>query len=209
MKNKRLIRNIRWLGHAGFFIKETPSVYIDPYNLAFPDISNLILITQDHEQHCSPDDIKWLRKGSTVIVAPEKCAKKFEGDIRSIKAGDVLEIKGAKIKVLPAYNESDPGFQQESGGVGYHITFPNGLRIYHTGETGLIKEMKHGMADIVLISIGEHATINASQAAEIINRIEPRVAIPMHWEKNQASKEEIDIFKSLCKVDVEILHPKR
>ncbi len=152
------IRNtIKWTGTAGFFLDDKPSFYVDPYKLAFPTIGDAILLTHDHPLHCDPNEVKWLRKGSTIIVCPETCASKFIGDIRIAKPGDVLNIKGANIKVMPAYTPSGK-HEKQAGGVGYIITMSDGLRVYHTGDTSLIPEMAEGIADVVLVPIGGEAT---------------------------------------------------
>src|SRR4030066_306522 len=127
MTNKGFLKNIRWVGHAGFLLNEKAGIYIDPYNLAFPDIGDMVLVTHDHPRHCVPDEIKWLRKGSTVIVVPKNCADKFEGDIRVVKAGDEITVKGVKIEVMPAYTHENPRHPKESGGGGDIITMSDGL----------------------------------------------------------------------------------
>jgi len=204
MGNKYLSNNIKWLGMAGFFLDDKPSVYIDPYQLAFPSIGDMVLVTHNHPEHCDPNEIKWLRKGSTVIVCPESCAGKFIGDIRVVKPGDIINVKGAKIEVMPAFttNSRHPA---EAGGVGYIITMSDGTRVYHLGDTGLTPAMKEGIADVLLVPISGANTMNAEQAAEVVNLIKPRVAVPMHWPANKEGKTEAEKFVSLCQVNSEIV----
>ncbi|HUV16561.1 MAG TPA: MBL fold metallo-hydrolase [Pelolinea sp.] len=203
----RITRNIRWLGYEGFFINEKPVVYINPYKLAFPDIGDIILVTDNHEEHCSPDDIKWLRKGSTIIVAPGESAVRFQGDIRAVKPGDVISVKGASIEIFPTLRIGQNN-EEEYQGVGFNVTFSNGLRIYHTGDTALLPEMHEGMTDILLLPIMKGSIWTISEAAEIVNKIEPKVAIPINWNGKKESARKIDDFKSMCKSDTEILKPK-
>jgi len=202
-----LIKNIRWLGHEGFLINEKPITYINPYKLGFPDIGDLVLITNDQDNHCSPDDIKWIRKGSTIIIGPSECAAKFQGDVRSVKPGDTISAKGASIAILPAFKKGKDN-KKEYQGVGFNITFSNGLRVYHTGDTALIPEMQSGMTDILLIPIREDLISLTSEAAEIVNKIKPKIAIPMNWDGKKESISEVEGFVSLCNVNVEILKPK-
>ena len=208
MTNKGFLKNIRWLGHAGFLLSEKAGIYIDPFNLAFPDIGDMVLVTHDHPRHCAPDEIKWLRKGSTVIVVPEPCAGKFEGDIRIAKAGEELTVKGVKIEVMPAYTTDNPRHPRNCG-VGYIITMSDGLRVYHTGDTGMIPEMKEGIADIVLIPIGGANTMDAAQAAAAVDLMKPKIAVPMHWAPDKAGKAEAEKFRSLCKTETEIMRLQR
>lgn len=209
MSNKNLLKNIKWLGHAGFLINEKAGIYIDPYNLGFPDVGDMVLVTHDHARHCVPEEIKWLRKGSTVIVVPEQCADKFQGDIRTVKAGDVITVKGVKIEVLPAYTTANPRHSKESGGLGYIITMSDGIRVYHTGDTSLIPEMKEGIADIVLIPIGGETSMDAAQAAAAVNKMKPKIAVPMHWLPGKEGQAEAERFCSLCETEAVILKPVR
>ena len=126
MSNKSLLNKIKWLGHAGFLLDEREGIYIDPYNLGFPNIGDMVLVTHNHPRHCNPDEIKWLRKGSTVIVVPENCADKFQGDIRAVKPGDSITVKGVKIEVMPAYTPDNPRHPVENKGVGYIVTLSDG-----------------------------------------------------------------------------------
>jgi L-ascorbate metabolism protein UlaG (beta-lactamase superfamily) len=205
MTNKGLLMNIRWLGHAGFLLKEKAGIYIDPYNLGFPDIGDMVLVTHNHPRHCVPDEIKWLRKGSTVIVVPEQCADKFEGDVRIVKAGDEISVKGVKIEVIPSYTTENQRHPRENGGVGFIITLSDGIRVYHTGDTSIIPEMKEGIADVVLIPIGGETGMDATQAATAVNIMKPKIAVPMHWTPDKAGKAEAEIFRSLCEYEVEVL----
>lgn len=205
MSNKSLLNKIKWLGHAGFLLDEREGVYIDPFNLGFPNIGDMVLVTHNHPRHCAPDEIKWLRKGSTVIVVPENCADKFQGDIRAVKPGDSITIKGIKIEVVPAYTPNNPRHSIENKGVGYIVTLSDGTRVYHAGDTGLIPEMKEGIADVVLIPIGGENTMDAAQAAAAVDVMKPKIAVPMHWAPDKAGKAEAERFCSLCAAETAIL----
>lgn len=203
-----MLKNIHWLGHAGFMITGRRVIHIDPYQLRFPEVGDIILITHDHSDHCSPDDVKWLRKGATVIVAPEACAAKFKGDVRMVKPGDTLTIKGVTIEVVPAYNLDKQFHPKKAGGVGYIITTVEGTRIYHAGDTDLIPEMDQVKADVALLPVGGTYTMDAVEAAQAANKIKPKVAIPMHWGNIVGSRQDAEKFRDLCEVEVKILKPE-
>lgn len=202
-----LIRNIRWLGYEGVLINEKPIIYINPYKLAFPDIGDLILFTDNKSDHCSPDDAKWLRKGATVIAGPADCAQKFQGDVRIAQAGEPLSVKGAKIEVFPVIEKVE-GNEVKTTNVGFNITLSNGLRVFHPGDTMLIPEMQSGMTDILLIPIKIGADYRVEEAARIINQVNPRVSIPINWDGKKESLPVIEALKKLCKSEIEVLKPK-
>jgi L-ascorbate metabolism protein UlaG (beta-lactamase superfamily) len=205
---RSIVQSIRWLGHAGFMIRGKRIIYIDPYQLEFPDVGDMILITHDDPEHCSPEDVKWLRKGATVIVAPEACVSKFKGDVRAVTPGDTLTISGVTVEVVPAYNPDKEFHSKEAGGVGYIVTTVEGLRIYHAGDTGLIPEMEEVQADVALLPVGGTQTMDAVEAAKAANWIKPRLAIPMHWGSLVGSREDAEEFRDLCQVEVRILKPE-
>lgn len=202
-----LIRNVRWLGFEGILINEKPILYINPYKLAFPDIGDAILFTDNKPDHCSPDDAKWLRKGATVIVGPAVCAERFQGDVRTIKAGDSVSIKGAIIDVLPVY-KSKGNEKVLADGVGLNIKFSNGLRIYHPGDTVVFPEMQAGMTDILLVPVVVDDTNRIEGAAAIVNQINPRLTIPINWDGKKESMAMIEEFINLCNTEIEIVKPK-
>lgn len=54
MTPKEMLNNIHWLGHDGFRIDAGKVVYIDPYGIEGGPEADLILVTHEHFDHCSP-----------------------------------------------------------------------------------------------------------------------------------------------------------
>lgn len=199
------MEEIKWLGHASFKISGEKVVYIDPWKLEGKnEEADIILITHDHYDHCSLADIEKLRGSKTTVVAPPDAAKKITGDVREVKSGRNLTVKGIKIETYPAYNLEKSFHPRANGWLGYVITI-NGKRIYHTGDTDLIPEMDKIRADVVLLPVGGTYTMDAKQAAQAANRIKPKLAIPMHFGSIVGSSKDAEEFRSLCQVPVEIL----
>ncbi len=208
--SKLALENIRWLGHAGFLIATGERiVYIDPWLIEFADAADLILITHEHEHHCVPSKVKWMRKGTTLVVAPPSCVGKFWPPVETAKPGKTIKIKDLTVEVVPAYNVDEGPHPRESGGVGYILTTAEGTRIYHAGDTDLIPEMLQVKADVALLPVGGGATMNAEEAAKAANWIKPSVAIPMHWGSTGGSLEDAQRFRMLAEVEVRILERKR
>jgi L-ascorbate metabolism protein UlaG (beta-lactamase superfamily) len=206
-----MIENIHWLGHDTFRIENDVIIYTDPIKLkGEPPKADLILITHDHFDHCSPDDVARLTKDGTVIVTIAAAARKLKGDVRVVKPGESLVVHGISIETVPAYNVSKfripgvPFHPKESGHVGFIVTV-GGVRIYHAGDTDFIPEMDDIETDVALLPVGGTYTMTADEAAQAANRIKPKVAIPMHHSDIVGSAADARRFRDLCQVEVAIL----
>jgi len=206
-----MIENVHWLGHDCFRIENDKTIYIDPYELkGKPPKADLVLITHDHFDHFSPDDVAKVAKDDTVIVTIAAVAKRLKGDVRVVKPGDSLTVLGIPIETVAAYNVNKfrspgvPFHPKESGHVGFIITV-EGQRIYHAGDTDVIPEMDDIEADIALLPVGGTYTMTADEAAQAANRIKPEVAIPMHHSAIVGSVKDAKRFRNLCEMAVVIL----
>lgn len=99
---------ITWLKHAGFRIKGSRVVYIDPYDIPEElEKADVILVTHDHFDHMDVKSIRKLSKDDTVVVHPSGCI--IEGfESCEVGVGTEAEVKGVKIKAVPAYNVDKP-----------------------------------------------------------------------------------------------------
>ena len=199
---------IVWLGHASFRISDGKTIYIDPWQLkkSGPG-ADIILITHDHFDHLSVEDVNKIAGKDTVIVTTPSVKSKLKGDIRTVKPGDKLTVGGIEIRAVHAYNPSKPFHPKAAGNVGFIITM-NGESIYHTGDTEFVEEMNDLKADVLLVCVGGNYTSDADNALRIAGAVKPKVAIPMHWGTlpDTAGREAAERFKKLAKTRVDILN---
>ncbi len=206
-----MAEGIFWLGHDSFRLKGEKTVYVDPWKLApNAEKADVILLTHEHYDHFSKDDIASISRADTVVVAPPSAASQLGGKVTTARPGDRLTAAGVAIEVVPAYNTNKKFHPKSAGHVGYIITM-NGQRIYHSGDTDLIPEMAKIKADIALLPVSGTYVMTAAEAAEAANTIKPALAIPMHYGDPAVagSRRDAEEFKRLAKVPVEILEKSK
>ena len=195
-------------------------MYIDPYRV--PDdapIADLILVTHGHYDHFSPQDVERLSGDRTWLVGPAAVAERVSGrGCTRSRPGEVLDaelVRGLEVAAVAAYNTSkrDPQGRvfhpREAGWVGYDLNV-RGERIYHSGDTDVIPEMDSVTGvDVALLPVSGIYVMTADEAAEAARRIQPRVAVPMHWGEHIGTEADARTFAERAPVEVRIMERSR
>jgi L-ascorbate metabolism protein UlaG (beta-lactamase superfamily) len=185
---------IRWHGHACFEITNEVTLVTDPHDgksigIHAPNVlGDIILVSHDHYDHNS---IKSVEKDSSKIVT--------DGRKRTISN---VQINGFD------------SFHDECGGEkrGENIMYKficDDISFCHLGDLGhpldekIIQQL--GNVDILFIPIGGTYTIDANQAWNIINKIHPKITIPMHYKVEGLSLPIAGIDPFLHKITHKIL----
>jgi L-ascorbate metabolism protein UlaG (beta-lactamase superfamily) len=196
---------IVFLKHAGFKIKGSKTVYIDPYDLpqnAELEKADYILITHDHFDHRDINAIRLLSDEHTTVVVPTGCM--VEGyRTCELDIGEEEKLEGLTVKTVPAYNIDKP-FHPRGSGAGYIIEI-DGVKIYHAGDTDFIPEMKEIEVDVALIPVGGKYTMDLEQAKEALEAIKADKVIPMHYGALPETQADVEKLKSAKVVALEPL----
>jgi len=167
---------IEWLGHSSFLLETSDGrkLITDPYDsgsydgaVGYEEIdvaADVVTVSHGHPDHDGVDG---------MIYAPANVVRNPEP----------TEAVGFAIEGIRTFHDEHGG--SERGNNVMFVIEVEGLRICHMGDLGhLLGEadiQKLGQIDVLLIPVGGHFTIDAAQAGEIVNRINPRVVIPMHY----------------------------
>ncbi len=203
--------NIEVFTQSSIRIKsQAGTVYFDPFQMREkPHDADFILITHDHYDHFSPEDIAKAGKKDTVLVVPEKMKSKaqeaagFVGAISTVNPENEYNLNGLEFETVPAYNNLKPFHLKSAKWVGYILKI-DGQRIYVAGDTDATKENKQIKCDIALVPIGGTYTMDAKKAAELVNIIQPGIAIPIHYGSIVGKKEDADVFAANVKKPVQV-----
>jgi L-ascorbate metabolism protein UlaG (beta-lactamase superfamily) len=206
MSVDKFAEKLHWLGHDAFRIDAGLTIYFDPFKIDAGPAADIIFITHDHYDHCSPEDIAKIQGPETVIVTCNSCRKKVTGNVEVVAPGDSLTVKGLPVRVVPAYNINKKFHPQKNGWLGFVIEI-DGVRMYHAGDTDLIPEMGRIQTDIALLPVSGTYVMTASEAVEAALIIKPALAIPMHYGSLVGEISDAERFKhSLAgKITVKIL----
>ena len=203
--------NIEVFTQSSIRIKtEDQVIYIDPFRLAIePHDADLIFITHDHYDHFSVEDIQRVAKPSTILIIPEKMEDKaceasdLVSQIETVLPGESYEIAGLSFETVPAYNKLKPFHPKKKKWLGYLVTLED-RRIYVAGDTDVTEESRQVRCDIALVPVGGKYTMNAAKAAELINEIEPEIAVPTHYGNIVGKESDGRDFKAAVKEGIRV-----
>jgi len=178
---------IKYLGHASFLIKtKTARIVTDPYDsqmvgLKFPKVeAEIITVSHGHQDHNRVD-----------LVGGNPTVFDWPGE---------FEKMGVRIFGFKTYHDKEKGAKR-----GENIIFKieaEGISMVHCGDLGLVPDddflEKLGEVDIFLVPVGGFYTIDASEAYELVKKIEPRIIIPMHYNHQKLNQ---NVFGNLTPVE--------
>ncbi len=202
-----MLENIEVLCHSSIRINKEKVIYIDPFKIDknYND-ADIIFITHDHYDHYSEEDIDKVKKEDTIIVAPEELLTKllrkgFRQDyIITVDSDEEDMVEGIKFETIPAYNTNKQFHPKENGWVGYIVEI-RGIRYYIAGDTDITEENKKVKCDVAFVPVGGTYTMDFKEAAELINEIKPKIAVPIHYGSVVGTKQDATDF-------IKLLHPE-
>lgn len=160
---------IKWLGHSAFEIKGTSTLITDPYNLpevgVFPVglTADVVTVSHEHKDHNYIEGIN--------------------GEPRIINTVGEFNVGEFDIKGIATLHDKEGGTLRGNNTV-FTISV-EGLKICHLGDLGhiLTEEQISEIEpiDVLMIPVGGTYTIDAPEAVQVVNQLNPKVILPMHY----------------------------
>lgn len=207
---------IEWLGHGSFLFTSCKGkrVLFDPWISTNPKCPgkyrmpkgfgsvDMILWTHGHVDHFMLSDAKALVADyHPMIVAPWELNFFIKSEIPGANCqtftlgnkGSTAELNGIKVTMVEAFHSAGAqltGFEGTNRfvgeAVGYLLEFENGMKVYHSGDTSLMGDMKtiigdYYKPDVAILPIGGVFTMGPQEAAFACQLIKPKFVIPEHY----------------------------
>lgn len=204
-----MLENIEVLYHSSIKINKGVIIYFDPFKIdkEYHD-ADIIFITHSHYDHYSEEDILKVRKENTCIVAPFDLLDNLltldftKESITTVKPNENYNVNGLTFKTIPAYNTNKSFHPKSNNWVGYLLTL-NDTIYYIAGDTDITEENKQVKCDVTFVPIGGTYTMDYKEAAELINEIKPKIAVPTHYAAIVGAKEDVENFVKLLDSEIE------
>ena len=198
-----MLNNIEVLYHSSIRINKEKTIYIDPFKIDknYND-ADIIFITHGHYDHYSEEDIDKVINENTTIIIPEELLTKLlrkgidKNAVITVESNKEYMVQGIKFETIPAYNTNKTFHPKENDWVGYIITL-DGIRYYIAGDTDITEENRKVKCDVAFVPVGGTYTMDFKEAAQLINEIQPKIAVPIHYGSVVGTKQDATDFIKL------------
>ena len=205
-----MLENIEVLCHSCIRFNKGEVIYFDPFKIEknYND-ADVIFITHDHYDHYSEEDIDKVVKKESIIVAPEDLLTKLlkkgfkKENIIMVTPNKEYTVKGIKFKTIPAYNVNKQFHPRANEWIGYELNI-EGVIYYIAGDTDITEENQKVKCDVAFVPVGGTFTMDYREAAELINKIKPKIAVPTHYGSIVGDKSDGVNFSKLVSPEIKV-----
>ena len=122
-----------------------------------------------------------------------------KNSILVVKPNEEYMVQGIKFETIPAYNTNKAFHPKKNEWVGYVIEI-QGSKYYIAGDTDITEENRKVKCDVAFVPVGGTYTMDFKEAAQLINEIQPKIAVPIHYGSVVGTEQDAIDF-------IRLLHP--
>lgn len=169
---------IRYYGHAMFGLSSGgTTVVIDPFNedigYPLPSVSpDAVVLTHEHSDHSNVA----LCGGSPLVI--RGLAQEGKEWAKVDERVGPFHLRG-----VPTYHDGNEGATRGKNTV--VVVEAEGVRVVHLGDLGHVLTTEQAEAvrpvAVLLVPVGGHFTIGPDEADTVVEQVQPRVVVPMHF----------------------------
>jgi L-ascorbate metabolism protein UlaG (beta-lactamase superfamily) len=168
---------VKYIGHSCFLIKSNNgiSVLTDPYKSGayggaltygpIADSADIVTLSHEHEDHAELGSLP-----NQPLVVRAEC-----------------RALGVGFDRVETYHDQSEGKERGENRV-FLFTLDN-IRVCHLGDLGHVltpeQVEKIDKVDILLVPVGGRFTVDPREAEQVVEQINPKIAIPMHFKTDK------------------------
>lgn len=188
---------LKYYSHSAFRITADSgtTILIDPFFTGNPTspvkadevTADYIILTHAHGDHVG-DSIQIAKRCNSKFIAVFELANYLESkglNAHPMHIGGSRQFDFGRLKFTMAmHGTATPEGTYAGLAAGVILTI-DGVTLYHTGDTGLFYDMKligeMNNIDYMCLPIGDNFTMGIEDAVKAVELVDPRFAIPMHY----------------------------
>jgi len=182
---------ITWLGRSCFQLKGKEAIVLtDPFEGLREGSLEADIVTLSHEH------------------PGHSCVGAVRGEPKLLRGPGEYEVKGVFIYGLQTFHDGVRGRARGKNTV--FLIELDGIKVCHLGDLGHVLSAEQvgeiSDTDVLLVPVGGGTTIGAAEAAELVNLIDPKLVIPMHFHPEE-EKSNLSLKAFLQEMGLKTLTP--
>ena len=196
---------VTWFRHSSIRIRRSGlEIHVDPWGVTERAEADYILLTHPHYDNFSEEDIAKVRGPDSVVIAPTSMRKQLGEVDHFLRPGDLIQLDRIDILAVPAHNQDRKFHPAQSNWLGYVFSVGDAT-YFHAGHTDPLESMAGIRCDVAFIPCCSDYTMNPEEAVRIAEVCGASVLVPLHWDENLDSQEEVRKMADTFSGKIELL----
>ncbi|MEE9128375.1 MAG: MBL fold metallo-hydrolase [Phycisphaerales bacterium] len=198
---------VRWWGQAFVTIESywNLTVAVDPYatRIGYDDpniTADVVLVTHHHADHnnisllgTDAKSVLGLDEAGDVVsidMVLDRLPNQVEPTVTAFSPSAQYTDHAVRFRTIASFHDDQSGGRRGKNAM--FLVMADGVRILHCGDLGQTKLTEDqlrqiGKVDVLLVPVGGVYTVDGTQAKGIVDQINPRYVVPIHYKTPQLS----------------------